>query len=59
MPTVTGVCRYVESHLPTLDIRAGIDRAIVDNVVDRALFPSVDKHASLSTTLKNKNKIKN
>ena len=29
--------------------RAGIDRAIVDNIVDRALFPTIDKHASLST----------
>ena len=33
-------------------IRAGIDRAIVYNIVDKALFPTVDKHASLSTKLK-------
>ena len=34
----------------TKAIRAGIDKAIVD----KALFTTVDKHASLSTKLKNK-----
>ena len=29
--------------------RAGIDMAIVDNIVDKALSATVDKHASLST----------
>ena len=32
-----------------MDTGAGIDRDIVDNTVDRALFPTVDKHASLWT----------
>ena len=31
-----------------LDTRAGIYRAIVDNIVDKALFQTIDKHASLS-----------
>ena len=32
------------------NVRAGIDRAIVDSIVDKALFLTFDKHASLSTT---------
>ena len=35
--------------------RAGIIRAIADSTVDKVLFPTVDKHASLCRQ-KNKNK---